>query len=204
MLQLTHDRNLTLQRLGPDGRFSVVATVQQPQFKAKHAHSGANKVAGCRVLLGDFDGDGESLEVLTCPDGAAQSEAWLFDSVAAMMNNPDKPRSRLKARRGVIAPVATADLNNDGYLDAVAVELYDGWESDGALHVLENDGAGKLTIAKTCAAAAFSLHSRRPVPRHRASRATLRRSRAWQVQPQLRPDGLDGVRDRTDGSGGRH
>ena len=36
----------------------------------------------------------------------------------------------------MIAPVATADLNNDGYLDAVAVELYDGWESDGALHVL--------------------------------------------------------------------
>ena len=104
----------------------------------------------------------------------------------------------------MILPVATADLNNDGHLDAIAVEQYDGWESNGALHVLENDGAGKLTIAKTCAAAAFSLHSRRPVPRHRASRATLRRSRAWQVQPQLRPEGLDGVRDRTDGSGGRH
>ena len=65
--------------------------------------------------------------------------------------------------------------NNDGHLDAIAVELYNGWENDGMLHVLENDGAGRLSIAKTCAAAADALPSpsRRAVPRCRASRTTF-------------------------------
>jgi hypothetical protein len=53
-----------------------------------------------------------------------QGELWTYSSVRALMRSPAKHRHHVRAERGQIAPVATADMNNDGHLDAIAVEQY--------------------------------------------------------------------------------
>ena len=77
VLQLSVNRNLTLQKVGPDGRFSVVATVLQPAYHSQDDRR-LQRPAGCRLLLGDFDLHSEGRQVLTCPDGRAQREVWLL------------------------------------------------------------------------------------------------------------------------------
>ena len=118
--------DLTLQRFSEKGGFVVEATAHFGSGTHNDTFEKLDKsgpTIGCRVLLGDFDGDGHN-EVLTCPGGKMHGELWMYRSVHALMLNPAKHHHHVRAERGLIAPVATADMNNDGHLDAIAVEQY--------------------------------------------------------------------------------
>lgn len=121
--------DLTLQRFSEKGGFVVEATAHfgsgthNDTLDTFGKFDKSGPAIGCRVLLGDFDGDGHN-EVLTCPGGKMQGELWTYSSVHALMRSPAKYRHHVRAERGQIAPVATADMNNDGHLDAIAVEQY--------------------------------------------------------------------------------
>ena len=72
-----------------------------------------------------------------------------------------EPLQRLPAltRKGSITPVAAADLDNDGHLDALAVE---NWvDNSGApqarLRVLKNAGGGRLVMSRLAGHGHLSL-----------------------------------------------
>ena len=150
---LQHEAGLlSLQRW--DGRkLSLVATklFRQPPLKA------------CPIILGDFDGDGGTLEALSCGGFSRRQELVLHRSLEAMFAEEGvaEPLQRLPAltRKGSITPIAAADFDNDGHLDALAVE---NWvDNSGApqarLRVLKNAGGGRLVMSRLAGHGHLSL-----------------------------------------------
>ena len=150
---LQHEAGLlSLQRW--DGhKLSLVATklFRQPPLKA------------CPILIGDFDGDGGTLEALSCSGFSRRQELVLHRSLDAMFaeDGVAEPLQRLPAltRKGSITPIAAADFDNDGDLDALAVE---NWvDNSGApqarLRVLKNDGGGRLAMSRLAGHGQLSL-----------------------------------------------
>ena len=150
---LQHEAGLlSLQRW--DGhRLSLTATklFRQPPLKA------------CPILIGDFNGDGGTLEALSCKGFSRRQELVLHRSLDAMFADDGvaEPLQRIRAltQKGSITPIAAADLDNDGDLDALAVE--DWVDKTGApqarLRVLENDGAGRLAMSRLAGQGHISL-----------------------------------------------
>ena len=113
----------------------------------------ATPLKGCPILIGDFDGDG-TLEALACNGFSRRQELVLHRSLEAMFADDGvvEPLQRIPAltRKGSITPIAAADFDNDGDLDALAVEdwIDAAGEPQARLRVLENDGAGRLAMSR--------------------------------------------------------
>lgn len=120
----------------------------------------------CPVLVGDFDNFAATIEAVTCANTAGMRSVNLYASIYDMASGlPPQGMVRATTDYGTIVPAASADFDNDGDLDILAVEVL-AWrheasgmvshshrpgsvpEGPSLLHMIANH-EGELRVAQT-------------------------------------------------------